>query len=86
MLTGIYVLVVCCLYYSIKISVRVLKTSAKVIMRNMRMVIVPIIGFIFISGYLAFSVYFLLYLMSCGEKEVVETFGVSYVTYTWSRD
>ena len=85
-LTGIYVLTVCCLYYSIKISVRVLKTSAKVIMRNMRMVLVPVIGFILISAYLAFSIYFLLYLMSCGEMQVVESFGVQYTTYTWTKD
>ena len=79
-------LTVCCLYYSIKISVRVLKTSSKVIMRNMRMVIVPVTGFIIITGYLAFSVYFLLYLMSCGNINVHEFAGVYYTTYDWTDE
>ena len=82
----IYLLAVCCLYYSIKISIRVLRTAARVITSNMRMVIVPIIGFIIISAYLAFSVYFMLYLMSCGDMSVKETLGISYTTYTWTRE
>lgn len=65
-LTGIYVILVCCLYYSIVISIKVLKTSAKVIMNNMRMIIVPLIGIAFIVCWLAFFTYGLLYLLSCG--------------------
>ena len=67
MLTGIYLLVICCIYYSIKISIKVLKTSAKVIMNNMRMIIVPVIGIIGIIAWVAFFIYGLLYLMSCGQ-------------------
>jgi hypothetical protein len=74
------------LYYSIKISISVLRTAAKVIMRNMRMVIVPITGFIIVTAYLAFSIWFLLYLMSCGEITVHTQFGVSYYTYDWTNE
>lgn len=42
-LTGIYVLAVLCCWYSIKIAVKILRTSARVIMGNMRMIIIPII-------------------------------------------
>ena len=66
MLTGIYILVICCLYYSIKISIKVLRTSAKVIMSNMRMIIVPLLGIVGIVCWVAFFTYGLLYLMSCG--------------------
>mmetsp|Transcript_21700 Transcript_21700/g.26715 ORF Transcript_21700/g.26715 Transcript_21700/m.26715 type:complete len:182 (+) Transcript_21700:471-1016(+) len=69
-LLGIYCLVICCLYYSIKISVRVLRTAAKIITRNMRMVIVPVIGIIITVVWFAYSVWFLLWLMSCGDTEV----------------
>ena len=66
-LLAIYLLCICCMYYSIKISVRVLKTASKIITRNMRMVIVPFIGILIVVIWIAFSVYFLLFLMSCGE-------------------
>jgi len=66
-LLGIYLLMICCSYYSIKISVRVLKTASKIITRNMRMVIVPVIGIVVVTCWIAFSVYFLLWVMSCGE-------------------
>ena len=66
-LLGIYCLAICCMYYSIKISVKVLKTASKIITRNMRMIIVPVVSIIFITCWVAFSVYMLLYLMSCGE-------------------
>lgn len=83
----IYFLMVCCLYYSIKISVKVLKTASKIITRNMRMVIVPVIGFAVIIVWVAFSVYFLLYLGSCGEIEKTEVplLNVHYYTYVWTR-
>ena len=79
---------VCCLYYSIKISVRVLKTAAKVITRNMRMVIVPALGIVVILIWVAFSVYFLLYLGSCGKIDKVEVplLNVHYYTYVWTRE
>jgi len=77
---------VCCLYYSIKISVRVLKTASKIITRNMRMIIVPLVGIAFIICWVAFSVYFLLYLGSCGKIEKVEVplLEVHYYTYVWT--
>ena len=82
----IYCLMVCCLYYSIKISVRVLKTASKIITRNMRMIIVPLFGIVVVTCWVAFSVYFLLYLGSCGEIDKVEVpiLNVHYYTYVWT--
>lgn len=87
-LFGIYLLAVCCMYYSIKISVRVLKTAAKIITRNMRMIIVPVIGVCIVTLWVAFSIYFLLYLMSCGkiEKENVPLTDIHYYTYVWTDE
>lgn len=84
---------ICCLYYSIKISVRVLKTASKIITRNMRMVIVPVVSVVIITAWIAFSVYFLLFLMSCGEIErqrvpqppLVEI-DIYYYTYVWTDE
>jgi len=85
-LLGIYLLLVCCLYYSIKISVRVLKTAAKIITRNMRMIVVPVVGITVAFIWFAFAVYFLLWLMSCGElvKTEVPLVGIYYYTYVWT--
>ena len=87
-LLGIYCLSVCCLYYSIKISVRVLKTASKIITRNMRMVIVPFIGICIVTAWVAFSVYFLLWVMSCGkiEREEVPLLDIHYYTYVWTDE
>jgi hypothetical protein len=41
-LSGIYFLAVLCCWYSIKIAIKVLRVAARVIMTNMRMVIIPI--------------------------------------------
>ena len=87
-LLGIYLLMVCCLYYSIKISVRVLKTASKIITRNMRMVIVPLVGIAIVVAWVLFSVYFLLYIMSCGsiEKKEVPVVGTHYYEYVWTDE
>ena len=81
-------LLVCCLYYSIKISVRVLKTTSKIITRNMRMIIVPIIGIAVIVIWVCFSIYFLLWLMSCGaiEKKSVPIVDLYYYSYVWTDE
>ena len=85
-LTGVYLLVICCIYYSIKISIKVLKTSAKVIMNNMRMIIVPLIGIVSIVGWVAFFTYGLLYLMSCGKIVEQENLGLHYYKYDWTDE
>lgn len=89
-LLGIYCLAICCMYYSIKISVKVLKTASKIITRNMRMVIVPVVSIIFITCWVAFAVYMLLYLMSCGEveKKVIPLglTDIHYATYIWTDE
>lgn len=92
-LLGIYLLVVCCLYYSIKISVRILRTSAKIITRNMRMIIVPVVGICVNIVWVAYSVWFLLWLMSAGKMEtktviMTDALGlpVHYVDYTFTDE
>lgn len=50
-LTGIYFLAVLCLYKDIAVSVAVLKTSAVIILGNMRVLLVPSIGTLIILTY-----------------------------------
>lgn len=90
-LFGIYMLMVCCLYYSIKISIKVLKVAAKVLMRNLHMIIVPISMIIIMGAWIALYIYALLYLMTVGKvTEVSETYyGVnvySYFKFEWSTE
>ena len=68
-LTGIYFLAVLCSYTAIKISVKVLRVAARVIMSNMRMIIVPIVGIVTIVVWILFFAYCLLWLMSCGDMK-----------------
>jgi hypothetical protein len=63
----VYFCVVMCSYYSIKISITVLKVSARIVMNNMRMIFVPIIGMLVTLVWIGFFVYSLVYLLSCGE-------------------
>lgn len=65
-LAGIYALVVLCTFYAIKISIKVLRVSAKIIMNNLRMIIVPIVGIVIMIVWILFYAYSLLWLMSCG--------------------
>ena len=84
-LLGVYALAICCMFYSIKISVKVLKTSATIIMHNMRMIIIPLVGIAFVALWVCFSTYFLLYLGSCGEVVQKESLGYYYSTYVWTK-
>lgn len=84
-LAGIYALVVLCTYYAIKISIKVLKVSAKIISRNLRMVIVPLIGIVVMCIWICFYAYSVLWLVSCGDMTLIETPVGSYYSYTWSN-
>lgn len=70
-LSVIYVLAVLCCWYSIKIAVKVLRTSARIIMGNLRMVLIPIISILFTAVWIAASMYFMLWLLSCGKITTV---------------
>jgi len=63
----IYLLLICCLYYSIKISIKVLKTSAKIIMKNMRVIIIPLVGMLVVIVWVIFYAYMLLWMFTTGQ-------------------
>lgn len=88
---GIYVLAVLCSFMAIKISVKVLRVAAKVIMSNLRMIVVPIVGMVVILVWIIFFGYSLLWLMSCGEMQsnqltnpIDGTIIGTYVSYKWT--
>jgi hypothetical protein len=66
-LAGLYALVVLCTYYAIKISIKVLRVSAKIVMNNLRMILIPVAGIIVMVVWILFYGYSLLWLMSCGK-------------------
>lgn len=68
-LCGVYLLVVLCAFYAIKISIKVLRVSAKIIMNNLRMILIPIVGMVILVGWIGFYAYSLVWLMSCGEMK-----------------
>ena len=66
-LTGVYCLAVLCCWYSIKIAVKVLRTSARIIMGNLRMILVPIVSIAITAVWIAASLYFFIWLLSTGD-------------------
>ena len=66
-LTALFFLTILCMYRNIKISVAVLKTSAVIIIRNIRTLLIPFISFIFIIGFIAGWLVAFGYLMSCAN-------------------
>lgn len=65
-LAGVYALVVLCVYYAIKISIKVLRVSAKIVMNNLRMILIPLSGIVVMVVWILFYGYSLLWLVSCG--------------------
>jgi hypothetical protein len=55
-----------CSYFAIKISIAVLKVSSRIVMNNMRMVLVPVTFMVVILSWIVFYGYALVYLLSCG--------------------
>lgn len=66
-LAGFYALVVLCTFYAIKISIKVLRVSAKIVMNNLRMILIPVFGIVVMVVWILFYAYSLLWLMSCGK-------------------
>jgi hypothetical protein len=65
-LAGLYALVILCTFYAIKISIKVLRVSAKIVMQNLRMILIPLGGILVMAIWILFYGYSLLWLMSCG--------------------
>ena len=65
-LAGLYALIVLCTFYAIKISVKVLRVSAKIVMTNLRMILIPLFGIAVMVVWILFYAYSLLWLISCG--------------------
>jgi hypothetical protein len=84
-LTIIYCFVVCCTYYAIKISAKVIKVSARIVMNNLRVIFVPILATVIICVWLVFFAYVMLYMMSCGDMVSNEFGGMTYITYIWTK-
>ena len=54
----------------------------------MRMLIVPVVGFVVTFTWIAYAIYFLLYLMSCGDivRQEVPLLDVHYYIYDWTDE
>lgn len=66
-LTGIYFLTILCMFKNIRVSVAVLKTSAVIIIRNIRTLFIPFISFFFIVAYILGWLVGLGFLLSCAD-------------------
>lgn len=69
-LLGVYLLAILCCWYSLKIAIKVLRTAARVIMNNMKMIVIPLFQIAITVAWIGASVYSLLWLASCGEITV----------------
>lgn len=63
-LIGIYVICICCLYKNIRVAITILKTSAIVLVRNILVILVPLLSQIAILIWISFWAHNLLYLFS----------------------
>ena len=66
-LTGLYFLMVLCLCKDIAVSVAVLKTAAVIILRNMRVLLVPAVASVIIFAFIFGWGFGLCYLLSCAN-------------------
>lgn len=92
-LAGVYALLVLCTYYAIKISIKVLRVSAKIVMNNLRMILIPLFGIAVMVVWILFYGYSLLWLMSCGQmvsnQVIVPGTGTvlgTYQSFTWTDE
>jgi len=82
-LTAIYCLALLCCWFSLKIAIKILKVSARVIMNNMRMVVIPLFQIVLTVVWIGLSLYCFLWLMSVGEPtKKCTALGVGEVCYT----
>lgn len=66
-LTGFFFLVVLCMFKNIRISVAVLETAAVIVIRNIRVLIIPFVSIAVIVSYIAVWLFGLGYLLSCAN-------------------
>lgn len=87
-LLGIYLIAILCCWYSLKIAIKVLRTAARVIMNNMKMVVVPIFQIVVTVAWIGASVYALFWLLSCGEimTNTVPGTSLTYRTYSYTDE
>lgn len=87
-LLGVYLLAILCCWYSLKIAIKVLRTAARVIMNNMKMIVIPLFQIVFTVAWIGVSVYALLWLASCGEITVNTVPGtpLTYKTYSYTDE
>ena len=63
----LYLLIVFCLFHSIKIAVAVLKASAAFLSANMHSILIPFLSLLFTLGFTAAWIVISVYLFSAGE-------------------
>lgn len=86
--TAIYVLAILCCWYSIKIAIKVLRVAARVIMNNLKMVLIPMLMICVTVVWIAGSIYCFMWILSCGELTVeqVPIIGLSYTKYVYTKE
>lgn len=78
-----YTIAILCFWHSLEVAAKVFRVSARVIMNNTRLALVTISQTIVTVTWIAMSIYFLAYLMSCGEYSKDQN-GYSVYTYSGS--
>jgi choline transporter-like protein 2/4/5 len=93
-MSAIFFCIIMCAWESIQISITILRTSAKVVSQNLRVIFVPILGIFAVICWIVFFCYSMIWLFSCGEIKT-ETIGTqvpgvgeltlfSYKTFVWN--
>jgi len=91
-LFGVYFVCICCMLKNIKIAIAVLKTSASIIVNNIRILFMPFYSCICVIGWTALWLFFFVHLISAGHitqptqghqmKTIKLTFGQKQMMWT----
>ena len=65
-LAGVFFIAVCCLWKAIRVSVAILKTTAVIIIRNLKLLVMPFLSTCTILCWMLFSLHNFGYLLSSG--------------------
>jgi len=66
-LSAIFFCIVMCAWSSIQISIKILRTSARVVSQNLRVIFVPVFGIFVVIVWVALFCFGMIWLFSCGE-------------------
>jgi hypothetical protein len=80
----IFLMSVCCIWKRLQVSVQVLRAASKVIHLNYKLIFAPLVAIIFAAGAIFVTIWFLIYLSTCGKLKAGQVDGLTYYVYVFT--